>query len=506
MTDDGSALIPGYRIDRYELLYAVARGGMGAVWAGRLKRGHGFEKVFAVKTILPKFASEPVFRAMFLDEGLIASAIIHPNVAQVFDLGEHNGMLYMVMEWVDGDSLQRLIRAVEGSGSAIPLGIVLRVLADACAGLHAAHELRDRAGRLLDVVHRDVSPANILVSAGGVGKLIDFGVVKARNRVAGETNDSAIKGKVRFMAPEQFLRGQVDRRADLFSVCAILFRVVTGRQPFPGDTDFEIIASVLGAAGPPAAPPNVPAPLAGLFERGLTPDPTARFSTALELQAAIEAVAVELGVVTSQASVGAYLRAHTLEDAERRQKAFDMAVHAIEQIQLVGDALPPESSSPFPVDRKNDSIPVFAEAPTTATAAAFDTSPPRRGHRGALALGAALLLAATAATVLFARESHSRGAPGSSAAVVATTPPAGDPKSDSSDVGPRGPTAPPSSTVDDRVGTSPSESLTPAAAPPGSAAEVAGLASATRSMPRTRPPHDAGTPPTRSIDALIDSR
>jgi len=503
MSDDDSTLIPGYRIDRYELLYAVARGGMGAVWAGRLKRGHGFEKVFALKTILPKFASDPTFRAMFLDEGLIASSILHPNVAQVFDLGEHNGMLYMVIEWVEGDSLQRLMRAVEGSGGTIPIGIVLRILMDVCAGLHAAHELCDRAGRLLDVVHRDVSPANVLVSAGGITKLIDFGVVKARNRVAGETADSVIKGKVRFMAPEQFTGGAVDRRADIFSVCAILHRIVTGRQPFPGDTDFEIIASLLRAGGSPVVPDTVPRSLARVLERGLSPDPELRYSTALELLAAIDAVAQELGVVTGQASVGAYLLGHTTEDAERRKKAFDMAVHAIEQINLVGDAVPPESSSSLRLERKVDSIPVFAEAPTTATAATLDATPARRGHRG-IALGAAgLLFVAITATVLVARSSivgRDRAADPATGAAV-PRPAAFPSPADAS-----APTAAePSSRSDHGATTIPSGSNTPQLVPAPSARASTPHAPAA-GMPRRPASVDAGTAPPRSIDALIDSR
>src|SRR5205807_3388240 len=140
----------------------------------------GFEKIVAVKTILPALARQPRFRSMFLDEARIASRIDHPNVARILDVGEEKDLLYLVMEWVDGDSLCSLRQRMAEAGRPVPAGIVLRVLADVCGGLHAVHELREPSGARLSVVHRDVSPDNILVDVHGTAKLIDFGVAKAQ--------------------------------------------------------------------------------------------------------------------------------------------------------------------------------------------------------------------------------------------------------------------------------------------------------------------------------------
>src|SRR5580693_1915746 len=162
-----SVLRAGYRLDRYELLCPIASGGMATVWLARLRGKRGFEKLFAVKTIRTELVDDPRFEEMFLDEARIASGIQHPNVAQILDLGEQDNVLFIVMEWVDGDSLAKIRKLVAKGGGKIPTGIALRVLADACAGLHAAHELRDDNGQPLEVVHRDVSPQNILVGTAG---------------------------------------------------------------------------------------------------------------------------------------------------------------------------------------------------------------------------------------------------------------------------------------------------------------------------------------------------
>lgn len=181
---------------------------MGAVWAARQRGSHGFEKLVALKTILPQYAKDESFRAMFLDEGRIASRIEHENVAQILDLGDVGGLVFLTMEWVNGDSLGKLQRLL--GNERFPIGVLLRIFADACAGLHAAHELRNDAGDLLDVVHRDISPQNIIVSTQGTAKIIDFGVAKAKERFVQDTNTGSLKGKFRYMAPEQVRRKMVD--------------------------------------------------------------------------------------------------------------------------------------------------------------------------------------------------------------------------------------------------------------------------------------------------------
>jgi hypothetical protein len=297
-------IAPGARLDRYEVLQRVAWGGMGEVWLGRLDGKHGFEKLVAIKTMLPEIAGDERLRTMFLDEARLASRVAHANVAQVFDLGEAEGLLYLVMEWVDGESLESLAQRFERAGGSLPLGAALRIIGDACGGLHAAHEARGTDGVGLGLVHRDVSPHNILVSDQGVAKIIDFGIARTRNLPSSDTRGGA-KGKVSYMSPEQERGSRVDRRADIWSMGAVLHRVLLGAPPFLEQDSFE--AYVDGRAPFPTLPDRVPGPVASIVARALAPHPAARFATAAEMQAAVEDAARRGGVSASTAEVAVSL-------------------------------------------------------------------------------------------------------------------------------------------------------------------------------------------------------
>src|SRR4051812_32888339 len=180
-------LVPGQWLERYELLAPVAQGGFGAVWLGRLRGKRGFEKLVAIK--VPRLNGDVSFQEMLLDEARIASAIDHDNVAKIIELGEQGEILYIVMEWIDGEPVSTLLRSLDKSKAAFPIPIALRIMLEMCAAAHAAHELRAADGSELGVVHRDISPQNMLITANGVTKLIDFGIAKARDRAAGDTTD-----------------------------------------------------------------------------------------------------------------------------------------------------------------------------------------------------------------------------------------------------------------------------------------------------------------------------
>jgi serine/threonine-protein kinase len=254
---------------------------MGSVWQGELEGKHGFAKKVAIKTIRPELAGEATFKAMFLEEARISSRLSHANVAQVLDVGDSDGIVYIVFEWVDGRLLEDMCKSPEG----VPLELALRVIADLCAGLHAAHELRSDAGELLQVVHRDVSPNNVIVSREGFAKLIDFGVAKARDRAGAPTASGIVKGTPQFMSPEQAMGQPIDRRADIFAVGAVLYRVLGGNAPFP---DQNALAAFVLGKGPKPLPDTVPEAIHAIVAKAMCSDPEERFATAAEMRRALE--------------------------------------------------------------------------------------------------------------------------------------------------------------------------------------------------------------------------
>ncbi len=330
------ALRAGDRLDRYELLCPLAYGGMAAVWLARHRAHRLMDRLVVVKTILPQFASQEQFQTMFLDEARVAAAIDHPNVARTLDVGEKEELLYLVMEWIDGESLSRLQRAVEKNGAKLPAGVILRIMADACAGLHAAHELRDAAGALLHVVHRDVSPQNVLVSGAGVAKLIDFGVAKARDRASERTSAGELKGKIRYMSPEQALGREVDRRADIWSAGAMLYEMLARVPPYDGPNEVATLHLLTSGEPPPPLPPEVPLEVAAVVARALAHDRTKRFATAAEMQRALEVAMQAIGATTSQAQVAGFLETHLQERARARKKSIESALAAAAQRDRAG--------------------------------------------------------------------------------------------------------------------------------------------------------------------------
>src|ERR1700733_9313939 len=303
MEASDGVLVSGSTLDRYELLCPLAEGGMASVWVARMRGKRGFEKLVAVKTILAKFAQDPRFERMFLDEAGLAARIEHANVAQVLDLGEEHDVLYLAMELVGGDSLSKLLRITQRKDIPIPPGVVLRILADTCGGLHAAHELCGDDGELLNVVHRDISPQNILVTMNGIAKLIDFGIAKARDRVSEDTSEGMLKGKIHYMAPEQALGRPVDRRADVWAVGAILHHLLAGRPAFDGENHLATLHLLTSGRPPMPLPASVHPAVSAIVRRALSQDPDRRFGTAAEMQDAIEAAMVEAGLVTTTSAV-----------------------------------------------------------------------------------------------------------------------------------------------------------------------------------------------------------
>jgi eukaryotic-like serine/threonine-protein kinase len=280
----------GTTLGRYELLLPLAKGGMAEVWAARMRGTRGFQKLVAVKTILTDVIDNARLEEMFLEEAQLASQIHHPNVVTTLDLGEHEGKLYLVMEWVDGEPLTALMSVAARSGG-VPLSIGVNLIGQACKGLHAAHTLEDESGALLGVVHRDVSPQNLLVTLAGTAKLVDFGIAKATSKVSNLTEAGEIKGKFAYMAPEQVRGGDVDCRTDLFALGIVLYSITTGKHPFRGTNPAETVRRICDEA-PPALPssvvPGYPPALERVVMKALEKDPDARFSSASEMLRALE--------------------------------------------------------------------------------------------------------------------------------------------------------------------------------------------------------------------------
>lgn len=297
---DFGALRPGTRLGRYELLVPIARGGMARVWAARLHGQRGFQKLVAIKTILPHLADEAEFERMFLDEARIAAGVHHPNVCEIYELGEERKTLYLAMEWVSGDSLSRVLRPA-GKTEGIDARVAARILADACAGAHAAHELTDEDGRQLGVVHRDLSPHNVLLSADGVVKVCDFGVAKALGQLHEQTSAGQLKGKISYMSPEQITGGAIDRRSDVFSLGVVLYEATTGRRAFVGEPLAVLNAVIDGRFVPPEqARPDYPAGLAAIVRRSLAHEVDLRHPGADVLARELEAFAATAGLDVSR--------------------------------------------------------------------------------------------------------------------------------------------------------------------------------------------------------------
>lgn len=324
------ALVPGQLLDRYELLCPVAQGGMSQVWVARLQGKLGFERLFAVKTFMPTGEDPHRGEHMFLDEARIISLIRHPNVAQVMDLGQYGTTLYLVLEWIEGDSVSALRRIVHGKREKIPLSIVLFVMAETCAGLHAAHELKNNVGEPLNVVHRDVSPSNVLVSTSGEVKVIDFGVAKSEQRLTAETAAGIIKGKVAYMSPEQALGKKVDRRCDIWACGVTLYHLLAGRTPYEADNQMATLHRIVQGL-PPEPIRDVPAEVADIAYTALSYAAEGRFNSADEMQRALQSALMKHCGATTQADVAAYVNHQLSERISRRRRMIQRALEAAEQ-------------------------------------------------------------------------------------------------------------------------------------------------------------------------------
>ncbi|HMI93559.1 MAG TPA: serine/threonine-protein kinase [Polyangiales bacterium] len=291
-------------IDRYELLSELASGGMATIYAARDRGAVGFEDIVAIKTLHPHLRRDRGLVEMFLDEARLAARIQHANVIAALDSGcDAHGHPFIAMEYVAGEQLGALLRRAGEAGKRIAPQIGLRIVLDALRGLAAAHALCDERGRSLGLVHRDVSPQNILIGLDGRARITDFGVAKAEGRLH-VTRTDVVKGKLSYMAPEQAAGRELDQRADLFAMGIVLWEALTRRRLFVAEDSADVFRRVLYAPIPaPSSVHRSLAPLDQLLARALARDPDSRFASAEEFAAALELAAQPFGGVASHAVV-----------------------------------------------------------------------------------------------------------------------------------------------------------------------------------------------------------
>jgi serine/threonine protein kinase len=305
-------LPPGARLGRYKILRHLASGGMADIYLVRATGIAGFEKTLVLKRIRPDHAGEPSFITMFLDEARLAATLDHPNIAQVHDIGTEDGNYYFTMEYVHGAS----VHAIQKTTRTLGLDAALAIVCGAAAGLHHAHDKKNRSGVPLEIVHRDVSPSNILVTFDGAVKLVDFGIAKAIARLT-ETRGGTVKGKFGYMSPEQCRGEAVDRRSDVFALGVVLFELTVGRALFPGDNEFEVVNKVCNAPLPRPSQlvAEYPAELEAIVMRALERDRERRTPTARQLQLELEAFAREARLSLSPVAIADAMRALSGTDA-----------------------------------------------------------------------------------------------------------------------------------------------------------------------------------------------
>jgi eukaryotic-like serine/threonine-protein kinase len=282
-------------VGRYAIYDRIAAGGMATVHLGRLVGERGFSRTVAIKRLHAHFAMDPDFVGMFLDEARLAARIRHPNVVQTLDVVVADDEVFLVMDYVEGESLAHLMRILFVRGETMPPACASALIVPVLHGLHAAHEAKNDHGEALGLVHRDVSPQNVLVGVDGVPRVLDFGVAKALGQ-SHSTREGQLKGKLAYMAPEQIESGRVDRRTDVFAASIVLWEALAGRRLFKGEGEAQILNLVLHEPIQPPSKfaPGLPSALDAVVMRGLARDPEARFATAEQMADALEDVVPQM--------------------------------------------------------------------------------------------------------------------------------------------------------------------------------------------------------------------
>lgn len=398
------------RIGRYEIVGLLATGGMAEIFLGKLIGPSGFERPVVVKRVLPHLSRVPSFVDMFVDEARIVAGIHHPNVVQVHELAHEDEALFLVMEYLEGESVGTLTRRLASRGETLDFALAAFVVAEACAGLHAAHELKDEEGYPRDLVHRDVSPQNVFVTYAGQCKVLDFGIAKAANRST-RTEAGQVKGKFAYMSPEQCMGKPLDRRSDVFALGVLLWELTTGRRLFKRGSEMLTFKAICEQKTPlpSETTEGYPPELERVCMKALSRRREDRYQTALEMRRDLLGVARALGLSEVPEEDIARLMKQLFE--QRIEEKQDM-------LRRVRGGSVPTALPAAELDEEID-LPSAAEDPSTIyTASDVKSSSARPSRRGVWVVGALAIAGLASAAIWFGSRSN-ESAPPPAAPVVA---------------------------------------------------------------------------------------
>ncbi|MBA3394519.1 MAG: serine/threonine protein kinase, partial [Deltaproteobacteria bacterium] len=336
------------RLGAYEIIRKLARGGMAELFVARSVGPQSFEKVVALKKILPRYAKSPRFVQLFCDEARLAASLNHMNIVQVYDLGIDDGNYFFAMEYLHGQDLRTILHRSHRNRDKMPIRFAVQIALQIASALHYAHEMRRPDGSLVEIVHRDVSPSNIVVTYDGAVKLLDFGVAKASTRTV-KTRTGTLKGKISYMSPEQAKGAIVDRRSDIFALGIVLWEMVTTSRLFRADNDLATLQLIINT--PPRLPtqvrPDCPPELERIILKALAQDIQQRYQTADELLRDLEAFANAESIALSSNALSIYVSELFGPEIDSWNVARAAGVPLAEHLTHVGDMTEPISESEF---------------------------------------------------------------------------------------------------------------------------------------------------------------
>jgi TonB family protein len=391
----------GTPFGQYELIEPIATGGMAEVYRARMRGVEGFQKIVAIKRILPHLTDNDEFVTMFVDEAKLAAQLQHPNIIHIYDLGKIERSYYIAMEYIDGKDLRSILRALDEKKSRLPLGLALFIASRLAAALDYAHRKKDLQGKAMALVHRDISPQNVLISFDGDIKLCDFGIAKATSK-ASHTRAGALKGKLQYMSPEQAWGRDIDHRSDIFSLGLVLYEMLTGRKGFAGDSELSILEQVRAPklVPPREIDPAIPPEVERVVLKALKEDCEQRYQTAAEFASELGNILQVIRPAPGASELGSFLA-----DLVGRERPISSTTAPAARPAI---APPPAApAKPAPAPRIPVMEPVAEQAP--------EGPPPPRRRLAPIAAVAVGVLVVVAAVMLFSRAKRPATSPSAQA-------------------------------------------------------------------------------------------